>query len=98
MTHTPGPWAWSYSSHAKHRLHLVSAATGAVIIEPHLEDSEQELISLQCSQANARLIAAAPELLAALKRIRGIADGSGAVSYILIAADTAIAEAEGQDS
>ena len=65
VAHTPGPWTYEYPKHEGAALILAAAAKGAntrgqiaaVWRQPAVGDSE----------ANARLIAAAPELLACLK-------------------------------
>jgi hypothetical protein len=58
MTHTPGPWRWfDYPDGRK----LLSGQNRAVI---HCPDAP-----MTCGPADARLIAAAPELLAALKEV-----------------------------
>lgn len=58
MTHTPGPWEYQ---HSINRIHIVSAGGLHTVatLEP-LCDINQEV-------ANAKLIAAAPDLLAACK-------------------------------
>lgn len=53
--HTPGPWKVSYT-----KISVITAENGAVIAKVNKIDG---LVNLQ---ANARLIAAAPELLEAL--------------------------------
>lgn len=58
MTHTPGPWTWmNYPDGRK----LLAAPARAVV---HCPDAP-----MTCDPADARLIAAAPDLLAALKRL-----------------------------
>ena len=72
--HTPGPWAFSQSSQYGDTRFYVAQADGAPYT-PHYSDVatliaetvNDERRSIQ--EANARLIAAAPELLEALKRI-----------------------------
>lgn len=62
MTHTPGPWSCDYGNFS------VYCETGAEVCEvtPGNHD-DHTAISVEEMQANARLIAAAPELLATLK-------------------------------
>lgn len=55
--HTPGPWAIS-----QHDPRLVKHLSGPVLAECGPVNTEE-------AQANARLIAAAPELLASLRRV-----------------------------
>lgn len=57
MAYTPGPWKWfNYPDGRK----LLAASTRAVIHCPEA--------AISCEPADERLIAAAPDLLAALKR------------------------------
>lgn len=69
--HTPGPWLTRTAPTSAGLCHIVSAADwkGAFIygdgIRPGVDDSLPKAIELA---ANARLIAAAPELLEALKQ------------------------------
>ena len=81
-THTPGPWtavAWA----------KVQDARGNCVAKTH--DARWTSISLDEGAANARLIAAAPELLAALKTV--LRDGCGGWDEMVRAA---IAKAEGK--
>lgn len=81
--HTPGPWFTAATSRIGHA--YIVDADGFTIAEPS-----------PMGEANARLIAAAPELLAALQAIM---DDPDAVDHILhldaVAADAAIAKATG---
>lgn len=99
--HTPGPWAWD-SRNGKH--FLVTCAVGA----PHvvvlgwpcgIEDGTQ-FPKDGYGQADAALIAAAPELLAALKMsIAPVPEGVNWASWLVereAAARVAIAKAEGR--
>ena len=61
--HTPGPWKTSYTN-----LSVVIAENGAVVARA------SKLNGLVNLQANARLIAAAPELLEALESIASMYD------------------------
>lgn len=71
MTHTPGPWSISqsrglYSGEARN-LYTVSGACGTICTTPNP--------SVADNAANARLIAAAPELLDAMREmLRQFAD------------------------
>ena len=64
--HTPGPW--DVDTDMQNQAHVVSDATGSIITE---FDGEGGAVQL----ANARLIAAAPDLLAALEDMTGTAQG-----------------------
>ena len=112
--HTPGPWAWAHTSD-KDNGYVVGLAcdihgeplTGLV----DFDDLPDELLcsfcaigeheAATCNYADAHLMAAAPELLAALKDLaKSHADGG----YVQIddeltkAMNTAIAKAEGTAS
>jgi len=104
MSHTPGPWnvepfpngsnMWSalIGSHARNQI-------AAVVMLPCKEPSDY---SAECAvieeSANARLIAAAPELLAALKEIAELTSKRQLPLTVQIndAARAAIAKAEGR--
>lgn len=114
--HTPGPWECVWSEDDGHVIRMSSALGGANGYESHHcieyqhglypDDGDQ----FKEAKANARLIAAAPDLLAALKallsfhQVRWVQDegpdGEGWKSTELTAAfdaaDAAIAKAEGQ--
>jgi hypothetical protein len=91
--HTPGPWVWGYYGMNDE---WVRTGDGEAVVPVGYNQSERE--------ANARLIAAAPELLAALKRAIEVLDAEG-ITYgncddepldVLNAARAAIAKAEGK--
>lgn len=79
-SHTPGPWSYSFES-VDPEWAVVSMKGGLVVANVNA-DHRQE--------ANARLIAAAPDLLAALKAL----DESGHTQATWQAALRAIAKAE----
>ena len=87
--HTPGPWIPSYT-----KIGSVTAENGAVIAKC------MRLTSLSGLEANARLIAAAPELLEALQALETLfaprACDSTAATWI-DKARAAIAKATGQE-
>lgn len=65
--HTPGPWRYERAinpdgSHTRDGEHWISSAAGCIDIAITAKDYRVE-----AQEANARLIAAAPELLAALE-------------------------------
>jgi hypothetical protein len=73
--HTPGPWSYSVydgSNHCKIYLHGLGRAD-------HIKGSD----SLQgyCGEANARLIAAAPQLLEKLEKLMGIVENNRLADY-----------------
>jgi len=91
--HTPGPWTIEKSTRTDH--HIIAgrrwiATASNHDFHPTQEENERTI-------ANARLIAAAPDLLAALQAIM---DDPDAVDHILhldaVAADAAIAKATGE--
>jgi hypothetical protein len=79
--HTPGPWHWKARE---------LRAPKSVVLRP--ENGRGELEGVMVSDADARLIAAAPALLAALKGVLRVADRKTAE---FDAARAAIAAAEG---
>lgn len=89
MTHTPGPWKIGYGG-----------GTGddfAVIVSPHRPRAICNLEPLDYDILNARLIAAAPDLLAALQQIAEIPCDHGAQEFCpRTLAREAIAKAEGK--
>ena len=106
--HTPGPWTYTPTA-----VGIYAAAFDRVVPLPCESEPERTfregLVALPyaCGEsfnvvANARLIAAAPELLAALKDLRAMVIGEHGVSaYENIngeRADAAIAKAEGRDA
>ena len=109
MSHTPGPWkhigGWAVYSQDDRPLARAACAFAADCLRESSEDERwnaESAIPDSEAESNARLIAAAPELLAALKRIiddfEAKTDAS-ASSYWLPkweAARAAIAKAEGR--
>ena len=94
--HTPGPWHYGgiariYAYHEGPHKFLHSRVV-SLVPAAELENGEDE------RRANARLIAAAPELLAALKDLYGVAVGSETIlpRALLEAAAAAISKAEGK--
>ena len=92
MRHTPGPW---YADFA----HIASAENivVAVAIRGRIDD-DPGVISMESYNANIRLIAAAPELLAALVAMRAefTSNGTDGQHNACRMADAAIAKAEGR--
>lgn len=100
--HTPGPWEADHSD--------IWSRSGKKFIAATMEDGEAfKGVSLAEAEANARLIAAAPELLAALKACRAALDAvienndgdvfgthHNAAMDAILAADKSIAKAEGR--
>jgi hypothetical protein len=90
MTHTPGPWVrgrrWGGDRH------IVRTSNGILVADA----AGPSNLKRETMEANARLIAAAPELLAALKEWTSIAVNSGleGCDEILEQAEAAIVKAE----
>lgn len=87
MTHTPGPWEVT-----DYGVEFEGARFGEVAF---VVSKERE--QFEATEANARLIAAAPDLLSALEDFISALDG-GAVNYDYLAASAraAIAKARGE--
>jgi hypothetical protein len=91
--HTPGPWAWRHTPGVPDELEIVAVADRLQVASAwggldFNDDTDPTM------HANARLIAAAPELLAALKAFVTINRRSAAVATFANA-EAAIAKAEG---
>jgi len=85
--HTPGPWYYEDEAIRAN----IDTQDGNAVANPHWNDA----LPLAQRQANARLIAAAPELLAALKANMNFAlAGIGDFKTVTRQAKAAIAKAE----
>lgn len=71
--HTPGPWKAVEAAYNPPGWLWVQNGPGALLADVH----QNKNIALDARNANARLIAAAPELLEALQEIIAAADGEG---------------------
>lgn len=95
--HTPGPWTVSYQTPflVVDSAHVVIASASGVS-----SGGASDVSGFEQAKANARLIAAAPELLAALKRaaswIKSEAEGNDEMPLVFVVAEAAIAKAEGK--
>jgi hypothetical protein len=103
MTHTPGPWVFGHVLKRPDLITAISEATEAegkewTIMRPlaaiHLRPGEK--LSDPEIQANARLIAAAPELLEVCKAVIYTYENQDAASDTLDKAYAAVAKAEGR--
>lgn len=104
--HTQGPWTSQISGSEKGELHQLligqRASRVGVVILPFItlsyESSKNAVLTPQTAdeaQANARLIAAAPEMLEALEAVNAIEDGrTQFLAFELVA--KAIAKARGE--
>lgn len=93
--HTPGPWTWNGAT-------TITAADELHCIAGVLHEDWQQLFDVQTREANARLIAASPELLDACKALRAAAINTPALSdskewtALIEVADAAITKAQGR--
>lgn len=96
MTHTPGPWAVGFEGLRGGTYWCVSRSDAAEEIDIHEDDN---------GEADARLIAAAPDLLAAAKELRATISKNEPMPFeawnalcdeVIERADAAIAKAEGR--
>lgn len=93
--HTPGPWVW-WTSNSWKRLKRDDIGITQNVMEPYVcSDGHPDCT---VSDADMRLIAAAPDLLEALKRAVEIMDPSipGSPGSVMEDAKAAIAKAEGK--
>lgn len=94
--HTPGPWVAQIDKHIKRgrkplpRMALVMVGGGQAI------DCTYSGVDFEESAANARLIAAAPEMLEALKAALGFLEDEGVLGDLPDEMRAAIAKAEGR--
>lgn len=88
--HTPGPWAANKPTQSNGRAEVYAGPMLVAQAFNWMLDAEGDE---QC-WADARLIACAPELLEALKRIKQTGVFVGAIAQEMM--DTVIAKAEGQ--
>lgn len=93
--HTPGPW--HYELTVEETSFQVYALESDWIVEVEIDDFRTDEIA----EANARLIAAAPELLAALRRVHDMAlirggEHNSGWTAVLAAAGVALDKAEGR--
>lgn len=84
--HTPGPWEYEVHGRARHMISAPEDRCGGYIIASMSNEAP-------CREANARLIAAAPDLLAALVRVadpdQEVADWIGDVQAAIAKATAA---------
>ena len=73
MNHTPGPWTKQGGYLTIYT--LTDCATNAIAHTLHHANSNGSTVTREQAEANANLIAAAPDLLAACKRIEAWFDG-----------------------
>jgi hypothetical protein len=96
MSHTPGPWESDSAKDGESRYHQIDAPTpNELVTFPYtVADTmnRHHCVTPHEDAANARLIAAAPELLAALKDVREYYGPSEYMPQV----DAAIAKAEGR--
>lgn len=88
--HTPGPWVWRGKSGTLHRAGDAPYTYGDLVLAPDYEYDSG--VDTKVSDADAALIAAAPELLAELKAVREQClfdddDGIGVSEDVVIPSD-----------
>lgn len=88
--HTKGPWKVLYSSNKYPSIHSGPTQTPVAVLYEYVSETDRDL--LDNAEANARLIAAAPELLAWLKFIK---DAYSLDEYTQAELSELIAKAEG---
>ena len=94
MKHTPGPWQWE-----DEQLFVHEEASGATVARVCDDDGYVSCPHAMPMSANARLIAAAPELLETLESVVKVCDDlgrDGVFSHVMAQARAAIAKATGQ--
>ncbi len=99
--HTPGPWHIEpLQDDEGESIAICKAGLGVIAVieggnNPAADGARTQGFSYDVDQANARLIAAAPEILEALKLLEGMIEETGDNKHDLAAARAAIAKAEG---
>jgi len=94
--HTPGPWKQSSRVQRRDDLVTIISTNNVDLVSVHNPSPIPSNQSWYEGHANARLIAAAPYLLDALRGLLFAADDSPAYDAAITAARAAIAKAEGQ--
>lgn len=74
LQHTPGPWVVQQSHHAADQWHIGLTICPVIGVSGCRRGDEYMHVGGVCSEADARLIAAAPELLEALKAAQQVID------------------------
>lgn len=92
--HTPGPWSHCGGSYAGRITAKYNRLVGAIATVHGVSRGGRGKLSNPEANANARLIAAAPEMLDALKWVRDNCTGLPAVARAI--AEKAITKAEGR--
>jgi hypothetical protein len=73
--HTPGPWKYHLGNGANPRFHIQTEGSYQIASTPELNKHRMAAEENAGKEANARLIASAPELLAALDALMNATDG-----------------------
>jgi len=94
--HTPGPWTVGFGKEVRVTGGLICKVGGDYYDDGRKDSSGWTRTPTLDTQANARLIAAAPELLAALKYMLANAEAEGWSAMMLSDARAAIHKAEGR--
>lgn len=99
--HTPGPWTYDFSPEPGHASEFMVVGPGNAVLAYVGADEARDVVG-PTVEANARLMAAAPELLTALKVIyatcveRAANDARGDWDGLAFEAEQAIARVEGR--
>ncbi len=96
-SHTPGPWCYTLGRGANPRFHIQTTAGYQIASTPELSKHRMAAEENAGKEANARLIAAAPELLNMLQRM--VDETGGGSSPCLLTSEharAAIAKAKGE--
>ena len=94
--HTPGPWKYHLGRGTNPRFHIHASGGYQIASTTELERHPQAYDENELREANARLIAAAPDLLAACKTMRDDWE-NGNLSHAIQLIGAAIAKAEGKE-
>jgi hypothetical protein len=98
MKHTPGPWEY-YDNATERGLNGITGISYSVCSNKHVDDRFYLICNttdgFKQAEADARLIAAAPELLEACKEALSVMKRYADVPVHILALEKAIAKAEG---
>lgn len=105
VQHTPGPWSYDYSTTIAASDEFMVMTKDVGVVAWVVRDADRGITNAQV-EANARLISAAPDLLAALQGLMGAEwrPKTGPLQYDSLreeawaTADAAIARAQGRES
>ena len=99
MAHTPGQWTWENDEDWHEQWKIIATDTDNGDVIAFVPKSGDEEYDDDVTYANARLIAAAPELLAtceAMLQILSYQKPTGITAAVMLQAQAAIVQAKGQ--